>query len=38
MGFICVEVNGFEVDDVIVSLVMLSFYKMRIYFKDKDFN
>ncbi|MFP6128540.1 DNA polymerase I [Helicobacter pylori] len=38
MGFICVEVNGFEADDVIASLATLSPYKTRIYSKDKDFN
>ncbi|MGL2532534.1 DNA polymerase I [Helicobacter pylori] len=38
MGFTCVEVNGFEADDVIASLAMLSPYKTRIYSKDKDFN
>ncbi len=38
MGFTCVEVSGFEADDVIASLAMLSPYKTRIYSKDKDFN
>ncbi len=38
MGFICVEVSGFEADDVIASLATLSPYKTRIYSKDKDFN
>ncbi len=38
MGFVCVEVNGFEADDVIASLATLSPYKTRIYSKDKDFN
>ncbi|RKV57955.1 DNA polymerase I [Helicobacter pylori] len=38
MGFTCVEVNGFEADDVIASLATLSPYKTRIYSKDKDFN
>ncbi|GAA9393661.1 DNA polymerase I [Helicobacter pylori] len=38
MGFACVEVNGFEADDVIASLATLSPYKTRIYSKDKDFN
>ncbi len=38
MGFTCVEVNGFEADDVIATLAMLSPYKTRIYSKDKDFN
>ncbi|XNZ32037.1 DNA polymerase I [Helicobacter pylori] len=38
MGFVCVEVNGFEADDVIASLTTLSPYKTRIYSKDKDFN
>ncbi|UKJ10127.1 DNA polymerase I [Helicobacter pylori] len=38
MGFVCVEVSGFEADDVIASLAMLSPYKTRIYSKDKDFN
>ncbi|PUD06003.1 DNA polymerase I [Helicobacter pylori] len=38
MGFVCVEVNGFEADDVIATLATLSPYKTRIYSKDKDFN
>ncbi|NHB51503.1 DNA polymerase I [Helicobacter pylori] len=38
MGFVCVEVSGFEADDVIASLATLSPYKTRIYSKDKDFN
>ncbi|WP_194148322.1 DNA polymerase I [Helicobacter pylori] len=38
MGFTCVEVSGFEADDVIASLAMISPYKTRIYSKDKDFN
>ncbi|WP_195833439.1 DNA polymerase I [Helicobacter pylori] len=38
MGFTCVEVSGFEADDVIASLATLSPYKIRIYSKDKDFN
>ncbi len=38
MGFVCVEVGGFEADDVIASLATLSPYKTRIYSKDKDFN
>ncbi len=38
MGFTCVEVGGFEADDVIASLATLSPYKTRIYSKDKDFN
>lgn len=38
MGFTCVEVNGFEADDIIASLATLSPYKTRIYSKDKDFN
>ncbi len=38
MGFVCVEVNGFEADDVIASLATLSPYKIRIYSKDNDFN
>ncbi|WP_121059567.1 DNA polymerase I [Helicobacter pylori] len=38
MGFVCVEVDGFEADDVIASLATLSPYKTRIYSKDKDFN
>ncbi|GHQ16564.1 DNA polymerase I [Helicobacter pylori] len=38
MGFTCVEVSGFEADDVIASLATLSPYKTRIYSKDKDFN
>ncbi|GAA8438768.1 DNA polymerase I [Helicobacter pylori] len=38
MGFTCVEVDGFEADDVIASLATLSPYKTRIYSKDKDFN
>ncbi len=38
MGFVCVEVNGFEADDIIASLATLSPYKTRIYSKDKDFN
>ncbi len=38
MGFACVEVGGFEADDVIASLATLSPYKTRIYSKDKDFN
>ncbi|WP_231211447.1 DNA polymerase I [Helicobacter pylori] len=38
MGFVCVEMNGFEADDVIASLATLSPYKTRIYSKDKDFN
>ncbi|GAA7327662.1 DNA polymerase I [Helicobacter pylori] len=38
MGFTCVEVSGFEADDVIASLVTISPYKTRIYSKDKDFN
>ncbi|MGL2544336.1 DNA polymerase I [Helicobacter pylori] len=38
MGFTCVEVNGFEADDVIATLATLSPYKTRIYSKDKDFN
>ncbi|GAA8066166.1 DNA polymerase I [Helicobacter pylori] len=38
MGFACVEVSGFEADDVIASLATLSPYKTRIYSKDKDFN
>ncbi|RVZ63130.1 DNA polymerase I [Helicobacter pylori] len=38
MGFTCVEVNGFEADDVIASLATISPYKTRIYSKDKDFN
>ncbi|MCK0495822.1 DNA polymerase I [Helicobacter pylori] len=38
MGFTCMEVSGFEADDVIASLATLSPYKTRIYSKDKDFN
>ncbi len=38
MGFVCVEVSGFEADDVIATLATLSPYKTRIYSKDKDFN
>ncbi len=38
MGFACVEVSGFEADDVIASLATISPYKTRIYSKDKDFN
>ncbi|GAA8804237.1 DNA polymerase I [Helicobacter pylori] len=38
MGFVCVEVKGFEADDVIASLATLSPYKTHIYSKDKDFN
>ncbi len=38
MGFVCVEMSGFEADDVIASLATLSPYKTRIYSKDKDFN
>lgn len=38
MGFTCVEVSGFEADDVIASLATLSPYKTLIYSKDKDFN
>ncbi|WP_088357761.1 DNA polymerase I [Helicobacter pylori] len=38
MGFVCVEVSGFEADDVIASLATLSPYKTRIYSKDKDFS
>ncbi|WP_181329077.1 DNA polymerase I [Helicobacter pylori] len=38
MGFTCVEVSGFEADDVIATLATLSPYKTRIYSKDKDFN
>ncbi|AFI05939.1 DNA polymerase I [Helicobacter cetorum] len=38
MGFTCIEVSGFEADDVIASLATLSPYKTRIYSKDKDFN
>ncbi len=38
MGFTCVEVSGFEADDVIASLAAISPYKTRIYSKDKDFN
>ncbi|GHP93733.1 DNA polymerase I [Helicobacter pylori] len=38
MGFTCVEVSGFEADDVIASLATLSPYKTHIYSKDKDFN
>ncbi|GAA8541562.1 DNA polymerase I [Helicobacter pylori] len=38
MGFACVEMSGFEADDVIASLATLSPYKTRIYSKDKDFN
>ncbi|PUD11096.1 DNA polymerase I [Helicobacter pylori] len=38
MGFVCVEVGGFEADDVIATLATLSPYKTRIYSKDKDFN
>ncbi|GHP38340.1 DNA polymerase I [Helicobacter pylori] len=38
MGFTCVEVSGFEADDIIASLATLSPYKTRIYSKDKDFN
>ncbi|GAA8657239.1 DNA polymerase I [Helicobacter pylori] len=38
MDFTCVEVSGFEADDVIASLATLSPYKTRIYSKDKDFN
>lgn len=38
MGFTCVEISGFEADDVIASLATLSPYKTRIYSKDKDFN
>ncbi len=38
MGFVCVEVSGFEADDVIASLATISPYKTRIYSKDKDFN
>ncbi len=38
MGFVCVEVSGFEADDVIASLATLSPYKTRIYSRDKDFN
>ncbi|WP_164870335.1 DNA polymerase I [Helicobacter pylori] len=38
MGFVCVEISGFEADDVIATLATLSPYKTRIYSKDKDFN
>ncbi|MGL2476432.1 DNA polymerase I [Helicobacter pylori] len=38
MDFTCVEISGFEADDVIASLATLSPYKTRIYSKDKDFN
>ncbi|GAA8409937.1 DNA polymerase I [Helicobacter pylori] len=38
MGFTCVEISGFEADDVIASLATLSPYKTCIYSKDKDFN
>ncbi|GAA7914565.1 DNA polymerase I [Helicobacter pylori] len=38
MGFTCVEVSGFEADDIIASLATLSPYKTRIYSRDKDFN
>ncbi|RVZ12730.1 DNA polymerase I, partial [Helicobacter pylori] len=38
MGFTCVEISGFEADDIIASLATLSPYKTRIYSKDKDFN
>ncbi|MGL2372319.1 DNA polymerase I [Helicobacter pylori] len=38
MGFTCVEMSGFEADDVIASLATLSPYKTHIYSKDKDFN
>ncbi|MGL2859311.1 5'-3' exonuclease H3TH domain-containing protein, partial [Helicobacter pylori] len=38
MGFTCVEISGFEADDVIASLATISPYKTRIYSKDKDFN
>ncbi|EMH03803.1 DNA polymerase I [Helicobacter pylori] len=38
MGFTCVEMSGFEADDIIASLATLSPYKTRIYSKDKDFN
>ncbi len=38
MGFVCVEISGFEADDVIASLATISPYKTRIYSKDKDFN
>ncbi|WRE72732.1 DNA polymerase I [Helicobacter pylori] len=38
MGFTCVEISGFEADDVIASLATLSPYKTHIYSKDKDFN
>ncbi|TPI08805.1 DNA polymerase I [Helicobacter pylori] len=38
MGFTCVEISGFEADDVIATLATLSPYKTRIYSKDKDFN
>ncbi|MCQ2768413.1 DNA polymerase I [Helicobacter pylori] len=38
MGFVCVEISGFEADDVIASLATLSPYKTHIYSKDKDFN
>ncbi|EJB90877.1 DNA polymerase I [Helicobacter pylori] len=38
MGFTCVEMSGFEADDVIATLATLSPYKTRIYSKDKDFN
>ncbi len=38
MGFTCVEISGFEADDVIATLATLSPYKTHIYSKDKDFN
>ncbi|WP_187922904.1 DNA polymerase I [Helicobacter pylori] len=38
MGFTCVEISGFEADDIIATLATLSPYKTRIYSKDKDFN
>ncbi len=38
MGFVCVEISGFEADDVIATLATLSPYKTCIYSKDKDFN
>ncbi|WP_162972697.1 DNA polymerase I [Helicobacter pylori] len=38
MGFVCVEISGFEADDVIATLATISPYKTRIYSKDKDFN